>query len=65
MFAVMEKIRLVIKTEDEVRAALKVAAAKRGMDMADLATEILREALADELAEVRRTQGKKKKPGEK
>ena len=53
--AVAEKIRLVILTDEEVRKALRLEAAKRGSpDMSTLADEILREALAQSLEEVRK-----------
>jgi hypothetical protein len=58
---VIERIRLVILTREEIRAALRLEAARRGEDMSDVATAILAEALADALAEVRALQKKRKK----
>ena len=56
-----ERIRLVILTSEEIRAALRLEAARRGEDMSDVATAILTEALAESLAEVRalRKRGRK------
>jgi hypothetical protein len=61
MLAVMNRIRLVILTDDEVRTALKVEASARGVEMSDLAALILREALADALKMVRSRQSTPKK----
>lgn len=52
MSAVMADVRLVIQTDEEVRDALKLAAAKRRMEMSELGDKILREALEEELAEI-------------
>jgi plasmid stability protein len=49
-----DKIRLVVQTDDEVRAALRLEAARRDMEMSELADEILREALADAIEEIRK-----------
>ena len=59
-----ERIRLVILTSQEIRAALRLEAARRGEDMSDVATAILAEALADALAEVRALQKKRRKSNE-
>lgn len=48
-----QRIRLVVLTDDEVRAALRLRAAKYDVEMSELASEILREALAEEIKEVR------------
>ena len=58
-----ERIRLVILTDDELRAALRLAAAKRGSEMSEVADHILREALAAELSEVRANRQDKRKGG--
>lgn len=46
-------VRLVIKTDDELRDALRLAAARLRVEMSELADSILREALADEISEIR------------
>lgn len=51
--AMADDIRLVIETDAEVRAALKLAAAKQQMEMSELADAILRDALAEELEQIR------------
>lgn len=48
-----DKIRLVVLTDDDVRAALRLAAAKADKEQSELADEILRAALAEELVEIR------------
>lgn len=53
MPSLMAEIRLVIDTDSEVRAALKLAAAKQQMEMSELADLILRDALQQELEEVK------------
>lgn len=55
-------VRLVIKTNEDLRAALKMEAAKQGVDMSELGEKILAEALAAALAAVqeRRERGGKK-----
>lgn len=56
-------VRLVIQTDDELRDALRLEAARRGVDMSELGDEILREALADSLKMVRQrkeSEGKRK-----
>jgi hypothetical protein len=55
-----ERIRLVILTDDELRSALRLEAAKRGVDMSEVADAILREGLAESLAEIRQRQKRKK-----
>jgi hypothetical protein len=67
MFTVMsERIRLVILTSEELRDALRLEAARRGgIEMSELATEILSEALVDALTEVRARPASKKKGGGK
>lgn len=62
MSAVMaDKVRLVILTDDELRAALRLEAAKQDVDMSELADSILRQALADALKEVRKRRQAKSK----
>lgn len=55
MMAVMsaEKVRLVLVLDEEIRAALKLEAAKSGREMSDLGGELLADALADALREIR------------
>lgn len=55
------RVRLIIDTDEEIRHAialrvmrLKVRENRRGANQSDAVNAILREALADELAEVRR-----------
>lgn len=60
-----EKIRLVILADEEIRAALRLAAGKRGTDMSPVAEEILRDGLLSEIEEVRelrKAEGKRKHP---
>lgn len=52
MPALMADIRLVIQTDEIVRDALKLAAARRRMEMSELADLILKDALAEELEEI-------------
>lgn len=61
-----EKVRLVIQTDDELRAALKLEAARQGLEMSELADSILRAELADALKEIRerRKSGKGRKTQE-
>ena len=47
-----ERIRLVILTGDDVRDALKLAAARHRVDPSVYADRILREALAEDLAQI-------------
>lgn len=66
--ALMTEVRLVIQTHEVVRDALKLAAARHRMEMSELASAILAEALAAEIAELKepteRPKGRKpdKKP---
>lgn len=46
-------VRLVLQSAEEVRSALRLAAAKRGAEMSEVADEILRAGLADEIEEIR------------
>ena len=56
-------VRLVVQTDEDLRAALKLEAAKRGLDMSEVADAILREQLADSLAVIQaRRQAEEKKP---
>lgn len=48
-----ERIRLVILTDEELRDALQLRAAKRRKNQSDMADEILRRELAPEIAELR------------
>jgi plasmid stability protein len=58
-----DRIRLTILVPEDLRAALRLEAAKRGEEMSDVATEILEAALTDALEEVRQRQAKKGKGG--
>lgn len=49
-----ERVRLVVVIDEELRAALRLEAAKRDVDMADVVAELLRENLRESLEEVRR-----------
>lgn len=60
----MEKIRVGLFMDSEVRDALKSEAAERGMEMSDLAEEILRETLAEALDRIHKKRhdgGRRKK----
>lgn len=62
-----DKIRLVVLTDDDVRAALRLAAAKADKEQSEMAHDILSAALVEELAEVRArkaTDDKKKRRAE-
>lgn len=65
MLGVMEakEVRLVVKTDEILRQALRVEAARRSVDMSELADEILRGFLAEAIAEVERQQQARKKKG--
>jgi hypothetical protein len=54
-------VRLVIVAEEEVRQALKLEAARQGVDMSPLAEKILRAGLADAIREIREREKKKSK----
>lgn len=50
----MARVRLVVLVDDDLRAALRLEAAKQDVDMSDIVSEVLLERLAESLAEVRR-----------
>lgn len=56
------KVRLVIQTDEDIRKALKLEAARQDKDMSELATEILQKALEKALKEI---EASKEKPKEK
>jgi hypothetical protein len=66
-----EKIRLVLMVDEEVRAALRLAAGKRSaadpdgneVSMGMVLEDIVRQNLADEIGEVRRAREKRRKGG--
>jgi hypothetical protein len=58
-----DKIRLVIMADEEIRAALRLEAAEREMEMSELAEEILRDALASALEKVRKRRQADKRKG--
>ncbi len=66
-----DRIRLIIDTDDATRRAVRLRALKMGQDttISDVVNVILREVLADEIAEVENypqsTPGSAKKPGRK
>ncbi len=60
-----ERIRLIIDTEEVIRAAVRLRALKTGKDNSEAVNDILREALASEIAEVRRYPQFAKKPNRK
>lgn len=47
-------VRLVVNTDDELREAVRLEAAKQGMEMSELVDATLRQQFAESLAEVRR-----------
>jgi plasmid stability protein len=60
-----DRVRTVLLLPEELRAALRLEAARRGVDMSDVAADVLTEALADSLKEVRerrQNEPKRKKP---
>jgi hypothetical protein len=61
----MERVRLVLMVDEELREALRVESSMTGKDMSDIVADLLRENLADtlELLRNRRQQGERKKPG--
>lgn len=60
-----ERVRLVVVIEEELRAALRLEAAKQDVDMADIVADLLRKNLTESLEEVRRrrAEGDEKKGG--
>jgi hypothetical protein len=58
-----DRIRLTILVPEDLRAALRLEAAKRGEDMSDVAAEILEANLGEALAEIRQRKEKKGKGG--
>lgn len=54
-------VRLVIVTDEELRNALRLRAAQLNEDMSEVADTILRDALAAQIAELRRNQEQKGK----
>jgi hypothetical protein len=48
------KVRLVVVVDEELRDALRLKAAKRRKDMADIVSDLLRDELSAELEELRR-----------
>src|SRR5262245_20667559 len=67
----VERIRLAIDTDEVVRRAARLRSVKRGggVTLSDIVNEILREALAEEIAELEQASGetteprKSKRPG--
>lgn len=53
MPSVMAEVRLVIQTDDELRDALRLAAAEQRMEMSELADHILRDALHDHIERIK------------
>ncbi len=54
MLDTMEKVRLVLSVDDEIRDALRLEAALSGKDMAEIITEIVEKHHADALAQIRK-----------
>lgn len=52
MSITMERIRLVLMSSEEIRAALRLRAARLQLEMSEAAEEILRAELAPELEEL-------------
>lgn len=61
----MDKVRLVVVIDEELRAALRLESAAREEDMSDIVAGLLRTHLAESLAKVRsrRAEGDDKKGG--
>lgn len=49
-----ERVRLVVLIDDELRAALRLEAAHRDIDMSDVVAQLIKDHLADSLDEVRK-----------
>jgi hypothetical protein len=60
----MERVRLVLMVDEELREALRVESSMTGKDMSDIVADLLRDNLSDtlELLRSRRRGGEKKKP---
>lgn len=54
MIASMNRVRLVVQIDEDIRDALRLEAALRREDMGEIASRILREALADALDQIKR-----------
>lgn len=63
MLEVMEKVRVVLKVDEEIRDALRLESALAGKDMADIIADIVKINFADALAQIRarRVKAEKKK----
>lgn len=59
-----ERTRLVVDTNEAVRLAVKLAAAKQFTSTSELVTALLEKALPSEMAEARKHLAKHKKGGE-
>jgi GTP cyclohydrolase FolE2 len=59
------KKRMVLTVDEEIRATVRLEAAKQGREMSDIMASLIKEHLAESLEEVRRRQGGKKGKGEK
>lgn len=55
MQAVMaERIRLIVDTEEQLRRAVRIAAARRGISPSDIINELVRKHLAADVAEAQK-----------
>lgn len=63
MIDCMGTIRLVLNVPPEVRAALKIEAAREGKDMSELGCEYLSERMAETIKEIRAHRNADKKGG--
>jgi hypothetical protein len=52
-----EKVRLVMMVDPDIRAGLRLEAARRDLEMSELVGEILAAALTDAIEEIRRNRG--------
>jgi hypothetical protein len=58
-----DRVRLVVVIDDELRAALRLEAAKQDVDMSEIIAQLLRDNLAESLEEVRQRRKARGKKG--
>jgi hypothetical protein len=60
----VERIRMIIDTEEEVRLAVKLAATAAGVSSSELVNSILRKALPNEIRDAKKYLPKRKAEGQ-
>jgi hypothetical protein len=61
MLAVMEKVRVVLVVEEEIRDALRLEATLQRKDMADILTDFVTSNFPDSLAQIRKRRAAREK----